>query len=318
MSESDEILKLAGELLSLGVQGPDPVEPRYPTSQIKHQRGTRQQVENRRRDLIALVREIKPCSVRQVFYQATIRGMVEKTELGYHKIQDDLTKLRRSGAIPYGWLTDSTRMQRRPLTFNDLQDAVFQTAQFYRRSLWTTAKCQVEIWLEKDALSGVIYPVTSQWDVPLMVARGYASLTFLHSAAEDIAASRVPTFVYHLGDHDPSGVNAAEKIEETLREMAPDAEIHFQRLAVLPSQIEEWSLPTRPTKKADSRAKGFGSDVSVELDAIPPDRLREIVDTAIRQHVDQHALSVIEVAEESERNALMFWAADLHREKPGR
>ena len=97
------------------------------------------------------------------------------------------------------------------------------------------------------------------YDVPLMVARGYASLSFLHSAAEDINELDVPAFIYHLGDFDPSGVNAGEKIEETLRELAPDAEIIFERIAVTPEQIEEWGLPTRPTKASDSRAKGFGS-----------------------------------------------------------
>jgi hypothetical protein len=76
------------------------------------------------------------------------------------------------------------------------------------------------IWLEKDALSGVIYPITSMYDVPLMVARGYASLSFLYSAAEYINELDVPAYIYHLGDFDPSGVNAGEKIEETLRELA--------------------------------------------------------------------------------------------------
>ena len=109
------------------------------------------------------------------------------------------------------------------------------------------------------------------FDVPLMVARGYASLSFLHTAAEYINDLDVPTYIYHLGDFDPSGVNAGEKIEETLREMAPDAEINFERLAVTPEQIDEWNLPTRPTKTSDTRSKNFG-DISVELDAIEPNR----------------------------------------------
>src|SRR5262249_35124305 len=107
------------------------------------------------------------------------------------------------------------------------------------------------------------------YDVPLMVARGYASLSFLHSAAEYINELDVPAYIYHLGDFDPSGVNAGEKIEQTLRELAPDAEIVFERLAVTQEQIEAWELPTRPTKKSDSRSKNFG-DISVELDAVDP------------------------------------------------
>ena len=107
-----------------------------------------------------------------------------------------------------------------------------------------------------------------------MVARGYASLSFLYGAAECINELIVPTYIYHLGDFDPSGVNAGEKIEDTLRELAPDAEIYLERMAVTEEQIADWDLPTRPTKTSDTRSKGFG-DISVELDAIEPNRLRQ-------------------------------------------
>jgi hypothetical protein len=153
----------------------------------------------------------------------------------------------------------------------------------------------VEIWLEKDALSGVVMPITSTCDVTLMVALGYASLSFLHSAAEYISDLEMPSCIYHLGDLDPSGVNAAEKIEQTLREMAPDSDIEFERIAVRPWQIEEWSLPTRPTKASDTRARGF-EEVSVELDAIEPQRLRELVEHAIQQHLPAEQLRVFAIS----------------------
>jgi hypothetical protein len=144
--------------------------------------------------------------------------------------------------------------QRKPLTFNSVEHALAETAKFYRKALWADADCYVEIWLEKDALSGVIYPVTSMYDVPLMVARGYASLSFLHSAAEYINSLDVRAHIYHLGDFDPSGVNAGEKIEETLRELAPDAEIYFERIAVTPEQIADWDLrPGRPSRATRGR-----------------------------------------------------------------
>ena len=157
--------------------------------------------------------------------------------------------------------------------------------------------------MEKDALAGVVMPVTASYDVPLMVARGYASLSFLHSAADYIGQLEVPTYVYHLGDYDPSGVNAAEKIEQTLRQMAPNAEIHFERVAVRRWQIEEWDLPTRPTKTSDTRSKNFG-DVWVELDAIDPDRLRELVGVVIERHLPEHEFNILKAAEESERTII--------------
>jgi hypothetical protein len=244
-----------------------------------------------------------PMTVRQVFYQATVRGIVEKSETGYNKVQTDLVLMRRAGVLPYEWLADNTRWQRKPRSFNDIAAALEETARFYRKNLWADAPAYVEVWLEKDALSGVLWPVTALYDVPLMVARGYASLSFLHNAAEYIRSLDVPTFIYHLGDYDPSGVNAGEKIEETLREMAPCSEIHFERIAVNPSQISTWNLPTRPTKNTDSRAKSFG-DISVELDAIEPEQLRGLVRDAIERHLPKWQLDILKAAEESERQTL--------------
>jgi hypothetical protein len=275
----------------------------YRTSRIKRTRATRAQVEERRLTLFDIVQDMRPMTVRQVFYQATVRGVVEKSEAGYGKVQTDLVIMRREGLLPYGWLADNTRWQRKPRTFGSVQEALDDTAALYRKALWADADSYVEIWLEKDALAGVVYPVTDAYDVPLMVARGYASLSFLHSAAEAIEDLDVPAYIYHLGDFDPSGVNAGEKIEETLRELAPSAEILFERIAVTPAQISGWDLPTRPTKTSDSRSKGFG-DISVELDAIAPADLRGLVQASIEQHLPPDQYEILKVAEASERRLI--------------
>jgi hypothetical protein len=277
--------------------------PVYEASQISRVRATKAEVWRRRRDLHLIVAAMRPMTVRQVFYQATVRGIVEKTEAGYAKVQTDLVQMRRAGVLPYGWIADNTRWQRSAATWGSVEEALQDTARIYRKALWRQAPCYVEVWLEKDALSGVVYPVTSEYDVPLMVARGYASLSFLHSAAEAISELEVPAIIYHLGDFDPSGVNAGEKIEETLRELAPDAEIHFRRLAVTPEQIDDWDLPTRPTKTSDTRSKGFG-EISVELDAIEPAQLRSIVRSAIEDYLPRDQLEKLKVAEASERQQL--------------
>jgi len=266
----------------------------YPASPIKRHRATRAEREERLNALLVIAEAAKP---------ATVRGIVEKTESGYAKLQTDLVWLRRNELLPYGWIVDNTRWQRRPRSFESVEQALQDTARLYRKSLWADARTYVEIWLEKDALSGVVYPVTSLYDVPLMVARGYASLSFLHSAAEYISKLDIPTFIYHLGDFDPSGVNAGEKIEGTLRELAPQADILFHRIAVTPDQIEKWNLPTRPTKKSDSRARNFTGD-SVELDAIEPSRLRELVEMVIERHLPAEQFAVLKAAEESERTQI--------------
>lgn len=260
-------------------------------------------MEARREALVGIVTSMRPMTVRQVFYQATIHGVVEKTEAGYAKVQTGLVRLRRDGGLPYGWIVDNTRWVRGPRTWAGIADALGETARLYRKALWQEAGSSVEIWLEKDALSGVVWPVIDEYDVPLMVTRGYASLSFLHAAAEAIGAAGRPAFIYHLGDFDPSGVDAARRIEMELRSGAPGTEINFERLAVTPAQIAGWDLPTQPTKNSDTRAKGFGS-ISVELDAIAPGMLRDLVRSAIERHLPRHELEALKLVEAEERRTL--------------
>ncbi len=212
--------------------------------------------------------------------------------------------MRRAGEIPFGWIADSTRWMRKPISYSSLDNMLRRTAEAYRRSVWDNQDCYVEIWLEKDALAGVLSQETSSWDVPLMVTRGYPSLSFLHGAAETIAAQGKPTHLYYFGDYDPSGLDIPRKVESDLREFAPDAEIEFKRVAVTREQIESMKLTTRPTKRTDSRAKGFIGE-SVEVDAIPPKVLRGIVSDCITRHVDERAHEALLLAERNERSMLL-------------
>ncbi len=284
----------------------------YESRPIKRARRTKAQMEAIREAIYKWLSTCNPATVRQTFYAMTVRGIVPKEEKECKTVGRLLVAMRRAGRVPYSWIGDNTRMMRKPRSFSSMEEALARTAQTYRRALWDTQAVYVEIWCEKDALAGVIYEVTNRWDVPLMPSRGFSSETFLYSAAETIKAQRKPAYIYYVGDHDPSGVHIDRVIERRLRAMAPKAEIHFQRLAVLPHQIQEMNLPTRPTKKKDKRSKNFKGE-SVELDAIPPARLRQIIEAAIEQHVDRHALEVLREAERSEReifSSLQSWLAN--------
>ena len=216
----------------------------YVASPIKRARATAAEMEARAEALIGIVALSAPCTVRQVFYQATVRGLVEKSETGYAKVQRQLVDLRREGRISYSSIADNTRWQRKPITYDSLTEAVERTAATYRRAVWSDLDLYAEVWLEKDALAGVLMPVTARYDIPLMVSRGYASLSYLHEAASYMSELAKPVVILHFGDHDPSGRDAADKIEHTLREFAPEIDLEFCRLAVTPEQIETWRLPT--------------------------------------------------------------------------
>jgi hypothetical protein len=287
-------------------------DPFCGASHIKPKRPRRTKLEVTR--IRSAIREIlendNPQTVRQVFYALTVRGVIVKAEIEYQRtVVRLLGEMREAGQIPFSWIADNTRWQRKPATFTGLEACLSNTSKFYRRDLWAAMPMYVEVWCEKDALAGVLMEETEVYDVPLMVARGYSSLSFLYSAAMAIKAKGKPAFVYHFGDLDPSGVDAARDIEAKLRRYAPGAEIHFDRPAVTREQVDRWNLPTRPTKLTDTRAKKFGSATSVELDAIPARQLRELVREVIERHVDREKLALLRVAEASERELLTKWAA---------
>jgi hypothetical protein len=276
-------------------------------------RRSRAEIEILKSALYDLIAADRPCTVRQVFYRAVSAGLIAKTEAEYKQtITRLLGQMRLGGVLPFHWIADNTRWMRKPSTYSSLADMLRSQQHFYRRALWDDQQDYVEIWLEKDALSGVIYPVTAEHDVPLMVTRGYASLSYLHAAAEAISEQEKTAYLYYLGDWDPSGLDITRATEERLKEFAPNAKIFFERIAVTEQQIVTLQLPTRPTKQTDSRAGNFQGE-SVEVDAIPPAVLRELVRSAIQNHIDEGAFQRLEAVEAEEKTTLRRIARQLNR-----
>jgi hypothetical protein len=287
-------------------------------------RRTKAEMEVIRAAIVEVLIEHQPMTVRQVFYALTTRDVIAKTEAEYKTVVRLLGDMRRDGTIPYTWLADATRWMRKPTTFSSVEEALRRTAETYRRALWDDADTIVEVWLEKEALAGILVDITAEWGVPLMVTRGYPSMSYLHAAADAITdrrwQNRQRTKIYYFGDRDPSGLDIDRAVREGIgeaiwsmikpefREATPAAEFDywadFERMAVTAEQITEWDLPTRPTKSTDTRSKSFRGDASVELDAIPPDVLRDLVRDAIEQHVDTHRLGVLRTVEAEERRVM--------------
>jgi hypothetical protein len=281
----------------------------YEPSPITRQRRTRAELERLDLALADIVAEIEPATVRQVFYQAVVAGLVPKDETkGYKLVQRRLVALRESGQIPYGWITDNVRIVRGHDRYGGPKDYARVAAEFYRRDYWADSPVNVEVWLEKDALAGVLLPVVvEECGLDLHVTRGYASVSYLQSAADFIRRDGRPTHVYLLTDFDPSGLGIAETVTAELIRRSYPTEIHVERLAVNRGQIDEYGLPTRPTKTTDSRARKFmrqHGTGSVELDAIPPATLRDLVRDCIERHMDPGRLRTLQLAERQERDLL--------------
>ena len=275
-------------------------------------RRTKAEIDHVKLCIYQLCREMQPMTVRQLFYQLTTLGVINKTEAEYKQTVCRLTaNMRVAGELPWHWLTDNTRWIRKPETYGGLDDCLEQAQRAYRRSLWdpNTNDQYVEVWLEKDALSGVLYEVTREYDVPLMVTRGYPSLSYLHNAATTIQQELEDRWsgeatIYYFGDFDPSGLDISRNTEQRLQEFVDSDALAFNRIAVNEDQIAELLLPTRPTKATDSRSKNFGSDISCEVDAIRPDVLRSMVRTCISNHIDSEQIKAAQEIERHERELL--------------
>lgn len=283
------------------------------SSTVKRTRRSNAQLNDLDAAIVEAVRAEHPVTLRGVYYRVVSVGAVDKTEAGYRVVGRQLLKLRRAYVIPYSWITDGTRWITAPTTWSSLDEMLDDAASSYRRALWHDSPDEVHVFTEKDAISGVILPVTKKWDVPLGVLRGYSSESFAHSVAQDIIESNSArsgvTYVYQLGDHDPSGADAwrdfTTKVAEFIAEEGGDeSRVRFERIAVTPQQITEYGLMTRPTKRTDPRARKFSGE-SVEVDAIPATNLRSIVENAILQHVDHDAVRLTRIAEQSEREILL-------------
>lgn len=283
----------------------------YRTSPLRRKRPTKVEQFTLDDAIMQAVATETPVTVRGVFYRVVSAGAVEKSEKGYGAVQRALLRLRRTSVIPYSSITDGTRLRLKPHSWSDVDQMLADAASSYRRALWDDQDAEVILVCEKDAISGVVYPVTAEFDVELCITRGYSSETFTQSIAQTVEHNSFrgkTTYLYQLGDHDPSGVDAWREFSQKVRGFAPTTSVLFERIAVTPEQITMLDLPTRPTKSSDSRAAKFVGE-SVEVDAIPASVLRSIVRAAIEQHVDPEALRLTQSVEDSERAVLTRLAA---------
>jgi hypothetical protein len=275
----------------------------YGPRSVKRHRRTKAAMGEIHGAILEALAEDSSMTVRQIFYCLVSSGAIEKTELQYRAVMRALSEMRRDGRIPFEGIADNTRRPMKYTSYSSLEAALRVARDSYFRKRWDNQGVYVEVWLEKDALSGVVFPITAPYDVPLMVTRGYPSISFLHGAAETIASQGKPSYLYYFGDHDPSGVDITRSVKDGIREFAPDADVQVKRVAVTEDQIEQWNLPSRPTKTADARAAGWDGG-SVELDAIPANTLRGLVRDCIEAHIDRKAWLATERAERSDRRRL--------------
>jgi hypothetical protein len=285
-------------------------------------RRTAAQMQVWRETILQVLEEHQPQTVRQIYYQLVSRGVSPKTESAYNHLADELVRYREDGTVPWDYIVDNSRISRKPTTYVSVKQAIDSLTAEYRRDLWDAAESHVEIWCEKEALCSLIEAETDPVDVRLCPARGFTSASFAHDSAVRIVEIGKPTFIFHLGDWDPSGLLAGKDLERKLREYTcaenggADVELHFERPAITRELIDQFNLPMRPTKWAkNTHAKDFEGD-SVELDALPARELQRIVRECLDRHIDRNLHEQLKARQEGERRHLRQ-SAELFRQGRG-
>lgn len=249
----------------------------------------------------AILTEYNPMTVRQVYYQLVSRQVIENNRSQYQAVSNALVDARKEGVIPWHWIEDRLRRPRAVLMWDDLADFSETVKRAYRRDVWATQPGYLEVWEEKDALSGIFEDVLRPFGVTLNVGRGYDGWDSIRRAAERFGDGEGKTILY-FGDFDPSGEDMVRSLEERLAFFGCRPEII--KCALTLEDIRRYRLPPDPTKKTDTRRAAFvekNGDISVELDALPAAVLTARIRDEVSARID---LDELEAVKETEREEL--------------
>ena len=253
----------------------------------------------------AVLSEHHPMTVRQVYYRLVSRQVIENTRCQYQAVSNALVAARKERLIPWDWIEDRLRRPRRVSMWENLGAFADSAVSAYRRDVWASQPGYVEVWLEKDALSGIFEDVLEPFGVTLNVGRGYDGWDSVHNAARRFGGGSNTSILYY-GDFDPSGEDMVRSLRERLGFFGCRPTV--VKRALLAADIELYNLPPDFTKTTDSRREAFiaaHGDVAVEIDALPIEVLSERLRTDVESRLDLEALEEVKQAEASDRAVLV-------------
>jgi hypothetical protein len=228
-------------------------------------------------------------TLRQLYYQFVARGLLANKDTEYNKLGRIVSDARLAGLIDWNSITDRTRYLRKNSHWSSPADVIESAAYGYAIDKWKTQSNRVEVWIEKDALIGVVEQVCEPLDVPHFSCRGYTSASEMWVASQRllgyIKARQVP-IILHLGDHDPSGMDMSRDIKSRL-DLFTNEDITLKRIALNMDQVSRYNPPPNPAKITDSRSLGYRAefgDESWELDALDPSVLTNLIETEILRY----------------------------------
>lgn len=219
-------------------------------------------------------------TLRQLYYQFVARNLIPNSERSYKNLGNLISDARRAGLFDWSALEDRTRRLHKLAFWNNPKELLETARDQYHRDLWANQKIRIQVWIEKDALLGVISEICEKNDVPYFSCRGYASDSEIWNSAMRLRIyvrdqNQEQLVVLYLGDHDPSGLDMTRDIEERLRlfSVCQSEELKVKRIALTMDQIKQLKPPPNPAKITDSRYRQYVSQYgneSWELDVLEP------------------------------------------------
>lgn len=226
----------------------------------------------------------------------------------YKWLGDIVADARLAGKIDWLAIEDRTRFLRSEPHWSSPKSILDSVVDGWAIDKWSNQDCRPEVWIEKDALVGIVESVCSEMDVPFFSCRGYTSASEMWVGAQRlkgyIQKGQKPV-IFHLGDHDPSGIDMTRDILDRMNLFMGGTEL--ERLALNMDQVEQYDPPPNPAKITDPRCGAYvrvhGGE-SWELDALEPRVLADIIRRAILSVRDEDDWNEAVEAEEADRARL--------------
>jgi hypothetical protein len=247
-------------------------------------------------------------TLRQLYYQFVARDLIANNQKEYALLGDTINDARLCGLIDWNAIEDRTRNLRSVAHWTSPQSIVDSCAEQFRIDKWAKQSVRPEVWIEKDALAGVVEGICHELDVPYFSCRGYTSQSEMWAGAMRLKShlqNGQDTLILHFGDHDPSGKDMTRDITERLELFMGGTEV--RRLALNMDQIDKFNPPPNPAKLTDSRATAYIAefgDQSWELDALEPSVIVELIRSTVEEVRDADAWDEAVDEEDNHRSML--------------